>query len=514
MHKGTSTATVAATMLLVGIVQAVPPARRPNLIYVFPDQMRIHAMGFWKQPGFDQLLRTETDPVQTPNIDRLAREGLVFTQATSTHPVCSPHRAMLMSGMYPSRNGVENVNCHAGRQQGLHNNIECFTDVLAEAGYETAYVGKTHWERTEPLFDKAFNYVGTTEPPGGNYVNSYDTYIPPGEGRHGNRFWYQLLKDNHFKAIAYASRPELVGGKQDGQPVMTDRFGPGLEADIVIRFLENRNGERDSSKPFSIFWAPNPPHNPYFSLDDCEQDIYERYYRDMSAEELIYRRNIRPRLASEPERYDAEKCAPIYYALVTGVDRQLGRVLDALEKTGEAGNTIVVFTSDHGEMLGSHGVMGKNCYEDESFLVPFLIRYPDRIKPHADNLLLGSVDIMPSMLGLMGLEDRIPKTVEGTDYSRGIATGDYSVCPKPRSALYLNLSRKGVRTDRYTYVVDMDGRAEVVDNLKDPYQLDKLPPSAIPPADLDMLKRELGLRLSWAGDGWAKERRCPEAITY
>ena len=79
-------------------------------------------------------------------------------------------------------------------------------------------------------------------------------------------------------------------------------FGPGLEADIVIRFLENRNGERDSSKPFSIFWAPNPPHNPYFSLDDCEQDIYERYYRDMSAEELIYRRNIRPRLASEPER--------------------------------------------------------------------------------------------------------------------------------------------------------------------------------------------------------------------
>ena len=377
-------------------------------------------MVFWKKEGFNHLLRTETDPVYTPNIDQLAENGLVFTQATSTHPVCSPHRAMLMSGMYPSRNGVEDLNCKAGRTQGLHNEIECFTDVLAKAGYETAYVGKTHWERTEPLFDKDFNFVGTTEEPGGHYANQFDTYIPPGRGRHSNKYWFQIFTDNHFKAKAYSNRPELVDGKKDGQPLHTSNFNPKIEADAVIKFLENKNRERDSEKPFSIFWAPNPPHNPYFDIEDCEEDIYNEFYKDMPLKQQLYRGNFEPRKESEPEIYDAEKNTAIYYSLVTGIDRQLGRIIEALEATGELDNTIIVFTSDHGEMMGSHGVSGKNYAEDESFLVPFIIQYPKKIKARTDDLLLGSVDIMPSILGLMGLEDMKPKTVEGTNYSQGL----------------------------------------------------------------------------------------------
>ncbi|VGO18183.1 sulfatase family protein [Pontiella sulfatireligans] len=499
---------------LAGCSTTVSQEKQPNLLYVFPDQMRMHAMGFWKKPEFNKLLRTETDPVHTPNIDRLAENSVVFTQATSTHPVCSPHRAMLMSGMYPSRNGIEDVNCHAGRPQGLLYNVEYFTDVLATAGYETAYVGKTHWQRTEPFFDKEFNYVGTSEPPGGEYANAYDTYIPPGRGRLSNKYWFQLFKDDHFSSLGYSNRPELVNGKKDGQPYKPGRFTPEVEADAIVDYLENKNGERDASKPFSLIWSPNPPHNPYFSPDDCEKDIYDTYYRDMPLDEQMYRKNVKPQLASENKLYDPVKCTAVYYSLVTGVDRQLGRVLQALEKTGEADNTIVVFTADHGEMMGSHGVTGKNYYEDESFLVPFLICYPEKIKPHADNLLMGSVDIMPSVLGMLGMKDRIPETVEGTDYSQGIITGDYASCPKPKSALYLNMKRKGVRTNRYTYCVHNGGRAEVVDNVKDPYQLNKQEPSAIPVADLEMLKKELGMRLELAGDGWAKDRKFPEWITY
>ena len=81
-------------------------------------------------------------------------------------------------------------------------------------------------------------------------------------------------------------------------------------------------------------------------MDDCEKDIYERYYKNMDQQALNYRTNFKPRLSSEPEQYDAVKCAPIYYSLVTGVDRQVGRVLKALEEIGEADNTIIVFTSD------------------------------------------------------------------------------------------------------------------------------------------------------------------------
>jgi arylsulfatase A-like enzyme len=123
----------------------------PNLLFIFPDQFRLHALGIWQEPGYRDAVRGVTDPVHTPVLAKLAKESVLFTQAVSTHPVCSPYRAMLMSGMYPSRNGVMDLNCRNGRTQGLHHDITCFTDVLSDAGYATAYVGKTHWERTEPL---------------------------------------------------------------------------------------------------------------------------------------------------------------------------------------------------------------------------------------------------------------------------------------------------------------------------------------------------------------------------
>ncbi|MEM7391923.1 MAG: sulfatase, partial [Verrucomicrobiota bacterium] len=406
---------------------------RPNLLYIFADQWRLQALGFWKKPRYRGALAGTSDPVHTPNLDRLADESVVLTQATSTHPVCSPHRAMLMSGMYPSQNGVEGGNCRAGRSLGLRHDITCFTDVLSQAGYETAYVGKTHWERTEPFFDQSANFVGSPEPPGGHYANNYDTYIPPGRGRHGVSHWFQQIRDNHHDAFAYSNQPRLVGGKKDGQMYRPRTFTPKVEADVVIDYLENRHGERDSSKPFSILWSPNPPHSPYARLSDCEKDIYDRYYADMPAGEALNRSNVDVEKAGKKGK-DPRACAPIYYALCTGVDRQIGRVLKALEEAGEADNTIVVFTADHGEMMGSHGAMGKNQIHDESFLVPFMIRYPNRLKPRLEDLLLGTVDIMPSMLGLMGLTKRIPDTVAGLDYSRGLQTGRFEEPAKPESA--------------------------------------------------------------------------------
>ncbi len=156
--------------LLLGRNTLAARKKQPNLLFVFPDQMRREAMGFWQKGKFKHALRTATDPVITPTLDKLAEESIVFTQAVSTCPVCSPHRAMLMSGMFPWQNGVVN-NCHESRQDGLRHDIQCFTDVLSGAGYETCYVGKTHWERNDPLFDVNENYVGTTEAPGGLRFN-------------------------------------------------------------------------------------------------------------------------------------------------------------------------------------------------------------------------------------------------------------------------------------------------------------------------------------------------------
>ena len=475
---------------------------RPNLLFIFPDQFRLHALGIWNEPGYQDALSGVTDPVHTPVLDQLAKESVLFTQAVSTHPVCSPYRAMLMSGMYPSRNGVMDLNCRDGRTQGLHHDITCFTDVLSDAGYATAYVGKTHWERTEPLFDQQRNYVGTRTDPGGHYANSFDTYIPPGRGRHGNDYWFQQIGDRHKDAYAYSSEPALVAGKPDGQMHRHREYTPKIEADIVVDYLENKKGQRDSGKPFSMIWAPNPPHGPYENIGDCDEASYRKHYKDVPAEELLNRPNFK---ASDAKKYNPTNSAPYYFSNVTGVDREIGRVLRALEASGEADNTIVVFTADHGEMMGSHGLMQKNYIYDESFLVPFMLKDPRGVKPRLEDLMLSPVDLMPTLLSMLGLKNRIPASVQGIDYSEGIRTGDYSRQPQPASALYLHGGRKGVRTDRYTYQVDLKGRTLLFDRSTDPYQMKNRPPASIEPSDWAFLKKELGRWLNVAEDPWVKE---------
>lgn len=486
--------------------------KRPNLLYIFPDQYRMHALSIWSNPEYRKALSTVGDPASTPNLDKLAKKGILFNNVCSTYPVSSPHRGMLMSGMYPRANGIEN-NCHISRTTELKHDIECLTDVLAKNGYETAYVGKTHWHRTEALFDKDMNYVGTKESPGGNVMNVYDTYIPEGKSRHSNKYWFQGIK-SHYTSYTYSNRPELVDGKKDGEVKVHDGFTATHEADIVIKYLKNKSGERCEGKPFSIIWSINPPHPPYNKLEDCDIEVFNEYYKNMPVDELLVRDNVKlVNKEGKAKKKNIELNARIYFTLVKMVDEEVGRVLDALEEIGETENTIVVFTSDHGEMMGSHGLTGKNKIYDESFLVPYIISYPGVLEHRVENLMMGSVDIMPTMLGLMGLEKSIPETVAGYDYSDGIVTGDFKKCPKPKSALYLNDKAKGVRTYKYTYVVSADGTYELYDIESDPYQMKKLSFKDIPASDKKMLKDELGKWLIKANDRWCDNKKNKELIT-
>lgn len=489
-------------------------SKSPNLLFIMPDEFRLQALGIWQQPGYRHCLRTVSDPVHTPELDKLAMESTLFTQACATAAVCSPSRAMLMSGMYPSQNGVVD-NCRVGSPSGMHDDLVCLTDVLARAGYDTGHIGKTHWEQTLPLFDAEDNYVGTETAPGGHYANGFDTYIPPGKGRHGNRFWFQDLEDVHFDALSYSSDPMLVGGKKDGQAHRWHEFTPKLEADVLIGYLKNTDRQRDVSKPFSAIWTPLPPHMPYYSVNDCEQDVYRKYYADVPASKLLDRPNVDSEKAVAAGKIgDPRKCAPIYFSLVTSIDRQVGRVLQALEETGEAENTIVVFTSDHGEMMGSHGLMGKAVIYDESFLIPFMIRFPQRLKPRVEDLLLGRVDVMPTLLGMLGLKDKVPETVRGVDYSSELLTGRFKGAAKPRSAVYLMVNGRGLRTDRYTYLVNPEGKTQLYDNVSDPYQMKNLLLTGIPAGDLKSLQAELGQWLKTADDPWYATRSHKELIAY
>ena len=458
--------------------------KRPNLVFVFPDQMRPHTMGFMN-----------ADPCQTPVLDRFARESLVLTDAVSTRPICSPYRASLMTGKYPSATGVP-YNCysasaHIGNE--LRADDRCISDVLSDAGYSLGYIGKWHLDAPHtPYVDTANN---RKEP-------AWNEYCPP-ERRHGFDFWYAYgTYDNHFA-------PEYwVNAAPRGERKRVEEWSPRHETDMAMRYLKNEGGAyRDEDEPFALFVAHNPPHTPY----QLVPEEYVARYAGQSPEDLLNRPNVP--LGSDSGVVRRSKAQiKNYLAMVTGVDEQFGRLLATLDELGLAEDTIVVFTSDHGNCIGSHGHWTKGKFWEECYRVPFLIRWPGRIPARSDRLPLAPADITPTLLGLMGFGSEIPEGVQGANYA-GVFRGENG--PRSASALYMAMpypitgdigwGERGVRTATHTMVIKkMPGEAAetwLFENARDPYQLENLAEKE--PGLVEKLAREELLPwLEKANDPW------------
>ena len=270
----------------------------------------------------------------------------------------------------------------------------------------------------------------------------------------------------------------------------------------------------------------NPPHSPYASTDDCDLEGYE-LYKDKSLTDLLVRGNADTTMAKAA-------AARYYFANVSGIDREFGRLLKTLDDMGLADNTIVVFASDHGETMTSHSVTDpKNSIWRESLNIPFLVRYPGHLQHRVDDLLLSTPDIMPTLLGLAGLGDRIPESVEGRDFS-AVLRLDTVQPERPRAALYMrNLDgerdaeglvrgffpeARGLKTATHTMelCIDRDGalkRVLLYDDVQDPYQLQSLDPATCPEL-FATLCRELAGLLRENDDVWFRERVLSELIPY
>lgn len=422
--------------------------RRPNLVFVFPDQYRPFALGF-----------LNADPVPTPNLDRFAAQAVHFTNAVSNYPVCSPYRAMLLTGRWPHSTGVTG-NCNSSRpDRFLKPSERCLSDVLAEAGYVAGYIGK--WHLDLPTEEDARYGEG---PRKSGVV--WDAYTPPGPHRHGFTFWHSYgCCDRHLNPHYWH------GDAPVSQPARVDEWSVKHETDVAVDFILNRDGkQRDPNKPFALFVAFNPPHPPY---NQVPEEYRARWARQSPAA-LLNRPNVPP----AGEDGGARQSVTDYFAAVTGVDEQFGRILKALEEAGVAEDTLVVFTSDHGDMMGSHGRLGKSVPYEEAFRIPLLLRYPRTLRPRPDSLHLNVPDMMPTLLGLMGLGERIPAPVEGTNYAETIVSGTGE---RPTSTYYLTIpsrpewGTRGVRTDRYTFTVTRggkeDGQVLLFDRQDDPYQV-------------------------------------------
>jgi arylsulfatase A-like enzyme len=448
-----------------GVAGCTGALQPPNLLFVFPDQFRAQAMGFMGE-----------DPVITPNLDRLAAEGVVFNNAVSTHPLCSPYRGMLMTGKYSWKTGlVSNCNTYS-RKYGvyLRESERCLTDVLHDTGYDVGYLGKWHLD-TPAEGPDVDDWRGSI----------WDTYTPPGPKRHGINFWHSYgCYDDHLQ-------PHYWIGDDPAQREFHE-WSPEHETNTAIEYLQNRDGrQRDADKPFALFMAMNPPHPPF----NLVPDRYRDYYRDAGPDELLTRPNVR----LEGVGAQAPNVVQDYFSAVTGVDEQLGRLLQCLKTEGLDENTIVVFTADHGEKMGSHGSMGKGAYYEESFRVPMIFRWPTVLKPVQEPAPMGSVDIMPTLLGLMGQEREIPADVQGVNLAP-VMQGQSNT--RPQFALYATggidtyLGRRGLRSPQHTFCLSASSEIDILyDNLNDPYQLQNIA------ADNPSLTSELSdmLKLQLAG---------------
>lgn len=482
----------------------------PNVIYVFPDQMRNSAMEFWGDEAYSSHLNHKSDPVITPNLNRFADESVVFSSAFSSTPVSSAHRGSLMTGMYPNKSGVS-LNCNASRPlSSLRTDVTTISDVYSNNGYDCAYIGKYHLDFPTP---------NDPENPG-HYVEAripaWDTYTPP-EKRHGFNFWYSYgTFDTHKKPHYWDT---------EGKRHEIREWSPKHEVDVAIRYLENLSEERDTSKPFFMMIGMNPPHHPYKSLDDCMEEDYD-LYKDKTLGELLVRENVDTTMVKA-------KSAPYYFAQITGVDREFGRLLQKLDDMGLKDNTIVVFASDHGDTMCSQGVDdAKNSPYTEATNIPFIVRYPKKLKHRVTDKLLTSQDIMPTLLTLSGLSDDIPDEVQGVSFGNYILTGKNDNLPE--SALYIkNLDGekddegktisyfpeiRGVKTAQYTLsiTIDRDNQLKEIlffNDVEDPYQLNNLDLDDYP-EDKDKLLKELATLLKKAEDPWYSERILDGIISY
>lgn len=430
---------------------AMPEARRPNIIYVLADQMCYAHCGY-----------TGDKLAHTPNIDKLAARSIDFRQAVSCMPVCSAYRASLWTGRHTTSTGMV-IN-----ELRMNPNHECLAHVMTKAGYDTGYIGKWH------LYANQL----------GNHLDPKHSFVPRGPHRLGFDGYWAAYGFHHVYygdgAYYHEETPEKI---HFGKGV----YEPDGQTDLAIKYL---NEHAKSDRPFMLVLSVGTPHSPWNDNNAPKEEI-ERFRGvefpvppNHSSEFDPYGDNW-ARSSCKVEDIQREKRS--YYAMISNLDKNVGRLMDAMEKAGIADDTIFVFTSDHGECFGSHGRRAKNVFYEEAARVPFLMSYPRKIKPGSvSDACLSTVDIMPTLLGLCGLGDRIPREVEGDDLSH-LALGKDG--PEPEAALLMNTGAcaawedghewRALRDERFTYAVYRGGeklpRKELLfDNVADPYQMKNL----------------------------------------
>ncbi len=352
--------------------------RKPNLIVLLPDQLRN-----------DMLSCYGGRHVVAPSLDKLASQSFVFQQAYVTQPICAPSRSSLMTGTWPHTNGCTN------NEATLAPHYPCLPEMLGDSDYAWGYMGKWH------LGDELFTQHGFNE-----WISIMDgpdeTKPSPGRDPGAISDYSKFLFSRGLKPQAKRSRSYFSRGYATRAPIELSK--PKFLELKACDFLERH--QKDPFVLFVAFFEPHPPYtgplNDFHPLSevDLEPTFGHRFGPDIPLRYRLRQQRSEKGFGTKAAGHLAVKRK--YMGLVTEVDRSMGAILTKLEQLGLADNTIVVHTSDHGDMMGAHNLFGKEVLFQEAARVPLLVRMPEQRRSANINEPFSHIDFAPTVLDLLG----------------------------------------------------------------------------------------------------------------
>ncbi len=390
-----------AALVLLPLTSAQAAAERPNIVFILADDLRADAVGY-----------AGNSIVQTPCIDRLAKQGVVFGNAFVTTPICAVSRASILSGQYAIRSGIDDFTTQV-------NLATSYPSVLRENGYYTGFMGK--WG----VAAGNAKYMARA-------AESFDFWA--GSYRQANFFHEEDCRWVQHDGITDRARhlcdcPADVRGRK-GEDV---RIGFAnmkrpvhLETVVIPRKMRSFLETRDKNKPFCMSISYKSPHAPWQDWDRRYEDLHKGQEIPMKPTATLAAAMAQPQflqdsLESERARKwlkagDFNRWYQHYYRLIAGMDHSIGKVCELLREYNVADNTVVIFFSDNGHFMGEHGFMGKWLLYEESIRVPCFIydpRLPEAKRGKVSGTMVLNVDIHPTILGLAGITP--PRGVQGRD---------------------------------------------------------------------------------------------------
>ncbi|MEQ9409928.1 MAG: sulfatase [Fuerstiella sp.] len=480
-------ASLVVLILLAGGASAFAQVQRPNVVMLIADQLRYESCGY---AGDDRAI--------TPNIDRLADEGISFDNYVVNTPVCAATRATLWTGKYASTHGMV-VN-----ELRMNPNHDTLGTLLTAKGYCCDYIGKWHLWANEP----------------GRHRRTPNAFCPPGPYRLGfNGFW-AAYNFNHGNYDAFFFRDTAERQAIQG-------WGPVHFTDLAVHRIQHH---ARTQQPFAMVVSYSPPHDPW-TRENVPAWWYDRF-RDVRFELPVtwsdtpdrhMDRNTDPDAWLSRWKRGLPEYMRVYYAMTAALDEQVGRVLQALQDNKLERDTIVIFTSDHGEQFGANARVFKMTFFDKSARVPMLIRWPGKIPAgRKSNACMSAVDVMPTVCGMLGVG--FPDSTDGIDLSDSTRV-DCSC--EPDFAFLQGMGHtfqwkdgfewRAVRDQRFTYARYLvDGEEMLFDNRNDPEQSTNLASSPQFSDDLKRMRQWLAEKMlatrdefrpcTWYRDNWTENR--------